>query len=183
MEKINKISSFQRRLITVRLMLIKQEKRASYLKKKKIFYSFGERVKWGSSSIPAEPYLVKIGSNVRVAANVSFVTHDIISGLFENDNTVDFAPKGQFYMGTIDIKDNVMIGSNSVIMYNTVIGPNAIIAAGSVVVSDVLPGTIVGGNPAKVIGSYYELLEKRKDYDKPNNKASIDKILESYWEE
>ena len=40
------------------------------------------------------------------------------------------------------------------------IGPNAIIAAGSVVTKDVKPGTVVGGNPARVIGDFQKLKEK-----------------------
>lgn len=41
------------------------------------------------------------------------------------------------------------------------IGPNAIVAAGSVVTKDVPEGTIVGGNPAKVIGKFDEYMKKR----------------------
>ena len=59
------------------------------------------------------------------------------------------------------------------------IGPNAIVAAGSVVVKDVPPGTIVGGNPAKVIGKFDDLLNKRlhTDYEQPA------KTNEELWEE
>ena len=46
-------------------------------------------------------------------------------------------------------------------MYNVKIGPNAVIAAGSVVVKDVAPGTVVGGNPAKVIGNFDDLMKRR----------------------
>jgi len=35
------------------------------------------------------------------------------------------------------------------------------VAAGSVVTKDVMPYTIVGGNPARVIGSIRELLKRR----------------------
>jgi maltose O-acetyltransferase len=40
------------------------------------------------------------------------------------------------------------------------IGPNAIVAMGSVVVKDVPEGTIVGGNPARVIGSFEDYANK-----------------------
>lgn len=50
-------------------------------------------------------------------------------------------------------------------MYGVKIGPNAIVAAGSVVTKDVPEGCVVGGNPARVIGKYADVAEKRKDYD------------------
>lgn len=46
------------------------------------------------------------------------------------------------------------------------IGPNAIVAAGSVVVKDVPEGAVVGGNPAKVIGSFWDVKEKRENSEK-----------------
>ena len=65
------------------------------------------------------------------------------------------------YSGEIEIFDNVFIGANSTIMYNVKIGPNAIVAANSVVTKDVPEGAVVGGNPAKVIGSYETVKSKR----------------------
>ncbi len=46
------------------------------------------------------------------------------------------------------------------------IGPNAIVAANSVVTKDVPEGAVVGGNPAKVIGTYNDVAEKRLQYSK-----------------
>ena len=46
------------------------------------------------------------------------------------------------------------------------IGPNAIVAAGSLVAKDVPEDSVVGGNPAKVIGSFGELKRKREIVDK-----------------
>ena len=140
MAKIKKMGTLKRRLLILRLIIMPQGKRAPYLKKARIFFGFGDGCKWGSSSIPSEPYLVSIGNNVRVAKNVTFITHDIISGMFDNDPQLK--GKHSFYMGTIEVRDNVAIGSNSTILYNTKIGPNAIIAAGSVVTKDVPEGPI-----------------------------------------
>lgn len=49
------------------------------------------------------------------------------------------------------IDDFVWLGSNVIISGNVHIGEGAIVAVGSVVVKDVPPYAIVGGNPAKVI--------------------------------
>jgi acetyltransferase-like isoleucine patch superfamily enzyme len=62
------------------------------------------------------------------------------------------------FICSIEILDNCIIEANSTIMYNVKIGPNAIVAARSAVTKDVLEGTIVGGNPAKVIGSFDALM-------------------------
>ncbi len=178
---VKKMSMFRRRLVILFLMCLPQGKRAGFLKKLNIFYGFGNDVRWGSATIPGEPYLVKIGNNVRVAANVTFVTHDIISGVFNSDSQLE--GKHRFYMGTINVLDNVAIGSNVTILYNTKIGPNAIVAAGSVVTKDVPEGAIVGGNPARIIGNYFKLAEKRKVFNKPGNADSIDHIVKAYWGE
>ncbi|MEM7554797.1 MAG: Vat family streptogramin A O-acetyltransferase [Cyanobacteria bacterium P01_A01_bin.84] len=55
------------------------------------------------------------------------------------------------FKGDTLVGNDVWIGYESVIMPGVNIGDGAIIAAKSVVVNDVPPYTIVGGNPAKVI--------------------------------
>lgn len=77
--------------------------------------------------------------------------------------------------------DNVFIGSDSNILYNTKIGPNAIIASGSVVVKDVPEGSIVGGNPAKVIGTIDNLIKARKKWSSPGKEQGINNIIDYYW--
>ena len=85
-------------------------------------------------------------------------------------------------MGTIEIFDNVAIGSDTTILFNTKIGPNAIVAAGSVVTKDVPEGVIVGGNPAKVIGYVDDLIEKRKKkVNAPINTDRFEDIISYYW--
>lgn len=61
-------------------------------------------------------------------------------------------PIHTFYHGEVVIGKNVCIGANSVIIKPITVGDGAVIAAGSIVNKDVSPNTIVGGNPAKVIG-------------------------------
>jgi len=49
------------------------------------------------------------------------------------------------------IGDNVEVGANACIIGGLTIGNNVKIGAGSVVVKDVPPGTVVAGNPARII--------------------------------
>ena len=71
-------------------------------------------------------------------------SHDYDSG--------DRIPYGAAYTNKqVVIDDFVWIGSDVIISGNVHIGEGAIVAIGSVVVKDVPPMAIVGGNPAKII--------------------------------
>lgn len=60
------------------------------------------------------------------------------------------------YKGDTVIGNDVWIGYDALIMPGVTIGNGAIVAARSVVVSDVPPYTVVGGNPAKPIKARFE---------------------------
>jgi virginiamycin A acetyltransferase len=60
------------------------------------------------------------------------------------------------YKGDTVIGNDVWIGYEAVMMPGVQVGDGAIIAAKSVVVGDVSPYTIVGGNPAKLIRPRFE---------------------------
>jgi len=53
--------------------------------------------------------------------------------------------------GPIVVGNDVWIGSRAIVLSGVTIGHGAVIAAGSVVIKDVEPYTLVGGNPAKPI--------------------------------
>ena len=86
------------------------------------------------------------------------------------------------YWDVIDIKDNVFIGSGSLILAGVTVGPNAIIAAGAVVTSDVPEGKVVGGVPAKVIGEFDELAKKRLIYSRRWEGVNKEEMLRKIWE-
>ena len=77
---------------------------------------------------------VMIGPNVRIVTD----NHD-----FQNRMVLRCKP--------VHIGRNAWIGVGAVILPGVTIGENAVVAAGAVVTKDVLPNTIVGGNPAKFI--------------------------------
>jgi serine acetyltransferase len=58
--------------------------------------------------------------------------------------------------------DDVWLGENVMVLSGVKIGKGAVVAAASVVVKDVPPYAIVGGNPAKVIKYRFspEIIEK-----------------------
>lgn len=53
--------------------------------------------------------------------------------------------------GCVVVNDECFIGSNATIIQGIQVGAGALVAAGSVVTSDVKPGTLVGGVPAKIL--------------------------------
>ncbi|MFZ4728406.1 MAG: Vat family streptogramin A O-acetyltransferase [Pseudanabaena sp.] len=69
---------------------------------------------------------------------------------------VDPQPEELPYKGDTVIGNDVWIGYETAIMPGVQVGDGAIVAAKSVVVSDVPPYTIFGGNPAKLIRQRFD---------------------------
>ncbi len=122
------------------------------------FREQGAQIGEGCSIIPrmlgTEPYLVKIGNHVTIASGVVFITHDGGCWIFRDE-----IPDIQVF-GPIIIEDNCVVGQNAVLFPNIRIGKNSIVGAGSVVISDVPPDTIVMGIPARPFGSIAKYKEK-----------------------
>lgn len=142
----------------LRLLLASPIERAEILKKSGI--QMGENCEvYKNVTFGSEPYLITIGNNVRITANVSFVNHDggmwVLRKLYNQPN-IDF-------FGKIDIGDNVHIGINSIIMPNVKIGNNVIIGAGSIVTKNVESNSIYAGVPAKKIRSLSDYYDKYKN--------------------
>lgn len=99
--------------------------RSRYVQKhKNLFHHIGEKVMWQPRKFPADPELISLGNNVKLAANVSFVNHDILYGLFNDKYGTH---KFKKYQGCIKIGDNVMIGANTMIMPDVMIGNNVVV--------------------------------------------------------
>jgi len=139
-------------------LILDSKKRTNYIVKNNIFGEVGDNFFFQPRIIPADPKLIKFHNNITVTSNVTFVTHDVFHEGLNRLNKGSF----DYYQNTIEVFDNVFIGCNTTILPGVKIGPNAVIAAGSVVTKDVKENTVVAGNPAKVIESFDEFLEKRK---------------------
>ncbi len=111
---------------------------------------------------------VKIGTNVRIYTKISNLDLLYIKNLSIGNNvtiTKDckiFVHNGAVsqlkrmgvekdLIAPVKIKDDVFIGSGSIVLPGIEIGSNSIIGAGSVVTKSVPGNCIVAGNPAKVI--------------------------------
>lgn len=94
---------------------------------------------------------VTVGNNCLIAANCQIFDgngHDLS---FENPAN-RILTKGD--SRPITIEDNVWIGANCIITPGVNIGEGSVVAAGAVVVKNIPPHCIAGGNPAKVIKVY-----------------------------
>lgn len=110
----------------------------------------------GFPKFGSEPYLISIGKHVTISSNVRFVTHDGGTFVFRNNKKY----KDVIKLGKIRIDDNCFIGADSIILPGVVIGSNSVVGCGSVVTKNVLPNSVVAGNPAKYIMSVDEYAEK-----------------------
>ena len=133
--------------------------RGNYVRKHHIYGAVGNDVRLPSGLIPLRSEYIFLHNNIEVASGARFVPHDAIHGVFSRMDGKQYPE----HIGKIEVFDNVFIGANAIILGPCSIGPNAIVAAGAVVNKDVPPGTIVGGVPAKVIGSFDSLKEKRQN--------------------
>lgn len=110
-------------------------------------------------------FLVSIGDNVTIAVNAMILTHDASTKPF----------LGYSKVGSVSIGNDVFIGAGSIILPGVSIGKNVIIGAGSVVIRDIPDNSVAVGNPAKVIGSTRDYIDKNR---KLMNAAPI---YNTYW--
>lgn len=170
---------------TIRLWtMLKSTDRVKYLREKKIFGKIGENVLIMDRKIPLYANLIRIHNNVKIASNVTFVTHDVTHGML---NTMLGESKYRETVGCIEIMDNVFIGTNVTILNNVRIGSNVIVAAGAVVTKDVPDNCVVGGVPARVICTLDEYMEKRgnpyPEELKPTRQTVSKGLAELLWDE
>lgn len=120
-------------------------------------YTYGHVrfITWGSGNEQ-----LTVGDFVSIGSNVTFMG----GGNHKMDSFSTFPFNVKFFdqkvealtKGPIIIKDDVWIGSNSLILSGITVGQGAVVAAGSVVTKDVPPYSIVGGNPARILKYRFE---------------------------
>ena len=87
---------------------------------------------------------VNIGNNVFLAPNVHIYTATHPLDAKTRDSLLEHGKP-------VTIGNSVWIGGGAIICPGVSIGDGSVIAAGAVVVKDIPPNVLVGGNPAKII--------------------------------
>lgn len=124
----------------------------------------GAGVKLGKNNFIAsrfwstEPYLITIGDYCQITSGVYIHTHG-------GGNPVrNIIPKFDCF-GKVSIGNYVYLGTGSQVMPGVTIGNNVLVAAGSIVTKSIPDGVVVAGNPARIICSIEEYIEKNSKYN------------------
>jgi maltose O-acetyltransferase len=94
--------------------------------------------------------LISVGDGTTISSNVEVLAHD-----------ASMRHKlGYTLIAPVKIGKRVYVGSGAIILPGVTIGDEAVIGAGSVVTKDVEAGTVVAGNPAKLLNTTDGLVAK-----------------------
>lgn len=96
-------------------------------------------------------FLITIGNHVTIS-NARILTHDASTKRF----------LGYSKVGRVTIGDYSFIGAGAIILPGVAIGKNVIVGAGNIVTKDIPDNTVVAGNPARIMCSTEDYLEKCK---------------------
>lgn len=102
---------------------------------------------------PTVTWLISIGDECTLTKGVKILAHDASTKIHLNYTKI----------GRISIGRRTFIGFDSIILPGVKIGENVIIGAGSVVTKDIPDYSIATGNPAVVVSSIPEYLEKHRE--------------------
>jgi acetyltransferase-like isoleucine patch superfamily enzyme len=119
--------------------------------------SVGKRCKISSHTFICEG--VTIEDNVFIGHGVMFINDSYPRATAADGN---LQTEADWKVERTVVKKGASIGSGATILSNLSIGENAIVGPGSVVTKDVPPGSIVIGNPAKVLRYIDQITEVSK---------------------
>jgi serine acetyltransferase len=100
------------------------------------------------------PWRLEVGPGLRVFHGTGLVVHEQVrlgAGCVLRHATSIGLAHTDDVNGAPTLGDEVVVGTQVVILGPVTIGDRAIVGAGSIVVDDVAPGTVVGGNPARYL--------------------------------
>jgi len=114
----------------------------------------GKRVTIMSGVIidPSHCWHIEIGNDVILSPHVHILAHDASTKLFLDHTRV----------ANVKIGNKVFIGAGSIVLPGVTIGDNVVIGAGSVITKDIPPDSLAVGDPARVVSSLSDFIQKQK---------------------
>lgn len=106
-------------------------------------------VEIGAGSVIGQDVFIDGRGGVQIGANVNFAGSVAIYTFQHDTQAADFAVVG----APVRIEDRVWLSFRSTVLPGVTVGEGAVVAAHAVVTKDVEPYTMVGGVPAKPIGT------------------------------
>jgi maltose O-acetyltransferase len=97
-------------------------------------------------------FLISIGDNCGFGDLCVILAHDAMPNEYIDSTRI----------GKVTIHESCHFGVRTVILPGVEIGPMSVVGANSVVINDIPPHSLAAGNPAKVICSLEEYLERHK---------------------
>lgn len=109
----------------------------------------GERIQIGEGSVIGSWATLDGRNGIFIGTNVNLSSEVALWTAQHDPQSASFATRG----GPITVEDDAWLSFRATILPGVRVGRGAVVAAGAVVTKDVPPYTIVGGIPARVIGS------------------------------
>ncbi len=127
---------------------------ATIIKRHYNIHHMGEECVIQTNVVITDPKFVSLGDNVHLSGCT----------LFGHDGTINMLKSAYGValdkVGKIDIRNNVFVGHQAIIMPGVTIGDNVVVAAGAIVTKDIPSGSVVGGIPAKIIGRTEDMVTR-----------------------
>lgn len=121
------------------------------------------------------PFALDIGNYCKISSGVKVICHDYSRSVISNYN-------GRVIGECLKTKigNNVFIGMNSIILMGSNIGNNVIIGAGSIVKGTFPNNCVIAGNPARIICTLEEYINKRINLEQEECKIWIKSYFDYY---
>jgi len=98
-------------------------------------------------------FLISIGDNCGFGEECVILAHDAMPNEYIDATKI----------GKVIIHESCHFGSRTLILPGVEVGPRSVVGSNSVVATDIPPNSVAAGNPAKVICTMDEYLEKHRE--------------------
>lgn len=114
-------------------------------------------------------YLISIGDRCTFGEECFLLSHDA-----QMDEFLDAAR-----LGRITVHEECHLGHRTTVLPGVDIGPRTVVLPNSVVMKTLPPDTVCGGNPARVLSSLSEYVDKLREAERPDGDTGGARLVSS----